>query len=347
MLKANIDQRVAEAMVKLAEVGEVAVDGQLMIKTCQDACVATLVPVQEAVSEAVLKFQQEIHATKDQLSKEWSSEKLKPNVFECPLFSGNAALRACMADVTKWWGPISTKLVVAVANICAESIPNGVSGPLSCGVPLQLRSCIGRQWAARHSVMVHDLESVVIKTLAREPEWGTVNHYFTAKFSVERAFPEECIDKFIQSLQESDWSSLLGMAGRSVPFGAACSSDTRISPLDTVRANIRTKLESQKACFEKRFEAMSLHEQQQDRLFDAVKALWSVEHKSYIDIVLKDLRASILVPYEQWIRAELLIDEEISKNAVENQETRTHRQHWKDVLTKMRRCAEELEKICW
>ena len=88
-----------------------------------------------------------------------------------------------------------------------------------------------------------------------------------------------------------------------------------------------------KKAFAADFEAKSLHQQQQQRLFHAVKALWAVEHKTFVDYILKETVEHLMLPRDAWIANALFTNEKIKQAAVEDPDMEKKRQELKDKLS--------------
>jgi len=136
------------------------------------------------------------------------------------------------------------------------------------------------------------MKGVFANRLQKEIPWGTANHYLTAKFKGEEALPGALLEDFLAS---SKVASLFGeiKAGRIY---------TESQTIDALRSGI----ESARDRWSTQFQAKSLHEQQQERLFCAVKALWHVEHKTFVDYVLKETTEHFLAPSNQWMKTTLM-----------------------------------------
>jgi hypothetical protein len=97
-------------------------------------------------------------------------------------------------------------------------------------------------------------------------DWGTVNHYFNSKYVAERKLPDSLIENLVKEL-----AMLLANRGNN----------------NCTEYNIREVIITNKEKLEAQQQKGSLHEQQQQRVFDAVKAWYSVEKKTFTDVVLK------------------------------------------------------------
>ena len=60
-----------------------------------------------------------------------------------------------------------------------------------------------------------------------------------------------------------------------------------------------------------KFVQSSVHEQQQERLFCAVKTVWAMEHKTFTDYILKETNEHLIEPRKQWMATTLCSKSEI------------------------------------
>merc|ERR1712032_420016 len=89
----------------------------------------------------------------------------------------------------------------------------------------------------------------------------------------------------------------------------------------------------------------SLFEQQRHRIFNAVIALWTVEHKTFIDIVLKVTRDTVIKRREEWLRFEIHQNKRIMESAVEDPDAAVKRMQLKQDIADLEVSLQELHKI--
>jgi hypothetical protein len=102
---------------------------------------------------------------------------------------------------------------------------------------------------------------------------------------------------------------------------AATSMQDRLQQAKTEWATIRKK--------------RTLHEHLQPRLLAAVRAAFTVEKKTFTDMVLKVCRDSIIRGIARWVETELLIDKDIRDAAVEDANLRDKRIQHKRTIDNM------------
>merc|ERR1712032_1603952 len=130
-------------------------------------------------------------------------------------------------------------------------------------------------------------------------------------FAADTVFPDECIESFLQSIVQSDFTEPQKKIyySESDELTPSYSEVEVLVPRDraVVVSRLRKKLLAQKTLYQKSFESKSLHEQQQERLHAAVDALWTVEQKTTVDLVLKALQATPMKVLRTWVSAELWV----------------------------------------
>lgn len=324
-LERNIKRKLEDMQNGLGKVGTEPTSGDAMLLECQRALQTSLVScLQEPLSEHFSAFKEGIHGTKDQVTKEWSDSKLKENVFECPFFQGAPALRDCMKDVTSWWRPIMDKYVAEVEKITRAHIKD-LLVEQTRRVPRSLCKVIGQEWEVECNRIFCSLKTTFVNRLEKEIPWGTVNHYLTCKFKGEEALPQELIDDVISLVKPQ--------------IGSLYSNST------TFEQTMRSLLGQAKERWSTQFQQKSLHEQQQQRLFHAVEAVFDVEKKTFTDYILKETTEHLVDPRNHWVATALFSNTSIKDAAVEDSATERQRQELKDKLQRMEECMMELRKM--
>ena len=143
-----------------------------------------------------------------------------------------------------------------------------------------------------------------------------MNHYLTSKFKGEEFLPGPLMDN-IMTMFEDQWN---------------------ISDLE----HVRNQLEEVKNKYSAAYESKTLHEQQQARLFYAIEAVWAVEHKTFIDTILKETTEHLMQPRKDWLSTALINNEAIKQAAVEDPKAEQKRHDLKERLSRMNQCMEEL-----
>merc|ERR1712224_258751 len=126
-------------------------------------------------------------------------------------------------------------------------------------------------------------------------------------YDAERRLPDNLVDEFVSAIKDEHCCVNNGQQ--------------RYFNLDHCRKSLKALLAERKDMFEKKLTSTSLHEQQQARLFDAVKAWYSVEKKTFTDVVLKATKAHVLDGQRQWAQSRLLGDANVREAAVEDDRT--------------------------
>ena len=156
------------------------------------------------------------------------------------------------------------------------------------GVPRALLSTVSREWDSKCNGLFDALKKTFTNRLKKEIHFGTMNHYLTSKFKAEEVLPDDLMDSIVALI-------------------------ATISIHATNQPHVLQKLTTLKEQWATKFAAKSLHEQQQQRLFHAVKAVWAVEHKTFIDCIMKETTELLLAPTHEWVTTELFTNESIFK----------------------------------
>jgi hypothetical protein len=121
----------------------------------------------------------------------------------------------------------------------------------------------------------------------------------------------------------------------------SCASSSRIQWKD----NLRSALNDASSRWSARRTHFTLHEHLEQRLFAAVKAVWTVEKKTVTDLVMKACRDSILKQREHWVQTVLLTDQQIKDAAVKESNVTSRRDHLDETIAAMKESLRILDSI--
>eukprot|EP00933_Yihiella_yeosuensis_P007639 TRINITY_DN11276_c0_g1_i1.p1 TRINITY_DN11276_c0_g1~~TRINITY_DN11276_c0_g1_i1.p1 ORF type:complete len:708 (+),score=161.25 TRINITY_DN11276_c0_g1_i1:82-2205(+) len=319
-LEQNIEEKLKETREKLSEIGEERKDSQALLFECQNVLLTALEQdLRASISEHFRTFQEAIHATETNMTQRWSDSKFVEDLFACPFFQGNSALQACMKDVVGWWRPLMEEYVNEVEYATRGHIRD-IFVQHAPWIPEALLIAIDRCWEVECTVIFTDLKKIFLNRLLKEAPWGTVNHYLTSVFKGEEALPEDLIEMASAMCAEKSQTRSIFM---------------------TDKAQIQQVLQEAKERWSAQFQKKSLHQQQQLRLFHAVKACWTVEHKTFTDYILKETREQLLEPHHRWILS-IRSNTNILEAASEAPSIEKYRQDLKDKLGRLSGCKRRL-----
>ena len=338
----------------LDQIGHEPLASDAMLLDCTQVLQKSFVAMlEEPVSAHLKNFQEGIHGTEKKITHEWVFDKLHPNSFKCPFFQGTDALDLCMAEIITWWEPILSEYSQNVENLLASYIDI-----LKHRAPVRLYKAIACEWKNACSVMCANLKKAVRVCLQKEADFGTMNHYLTSKFEAEEIMPEGLVDDIVDNIKREvatafdEWYADKYGSTSSNEGSSILRSRQLTSVPAKVHAYTRTssfkELLKEEICKAKdrwviMFARKSLHEQQQYRLFDAIKAQWAVEHKTFIDCVLKETRETLMKPSLEWFTR--LPSSEVKSAAVEDREQKDKRDDLKHQLERMHNCMHELKQM--
>mmetsp|Transcript_27758 Transcript_27758/g.73639 ORF Transcript_27758/g.73639 Transcript_27758/m.73639 type:complete len:639 (-) Transcript_27758:131-2047(-) len=334
-LEKNIEQALQKAQDNLRHLGENEKTGDAMLLECQSILQDTLVSgMRQPISKHFSAFKEEIRGTSNRVTKEWTDSKFTEDVFECPFFQGADALLACMQDVTTWWRPIMGTYVDEIYSIARRHVKESLVEK-ACGIPVSLCNAVALEWERERHTLISRLTEIFDNRLRKEIPWGTANHYLTSKFKGEEALPDDMVEDFLASVRKDIGINAQAFDAQTLNLGFD----------STVETYLRSKLASAKERWSSQFAESTVHEQQQHRLFCAVKAVWEVEHKTFIDYILKETNEHLIAPRNRWISTTLCSNAEIKAAAVEDPATKKKRQDFKDTVHRMEQCMCELRSM--
>lgn len=332
-LKARIENKAHAAKVELARIGEKPIDGMLMLKNVQESLLRKRCPIQSELTPHIQKFQSQIAECKENITTEWTRGKFPANVFVCPFFSGNEAFIESIGQITEWWKPILTEYIEEVEKIVV-SFPDYLEASQMM-VSDSLIKAVSHCWQKFHENITAEFKQDCFNELGRFNDFGTINHYLTAKYEGEMIVPEALVKEFRDSLTLSDVISL----SEPKPSQAAY-----LEYLEKVKDKLQAKLEDVRSSYEEKFKRKSLHEQQQYRLHAAVIAATNVEEKTFTDMVFK-LSTKVMERVIEWARNKLFADDYVRERAVEDPNISERRRVLQDTLQKMNNCLDMISSI--
>jgi hypothetical protein len=211
------------------------------------------------------------------------------------------------------------------------------------GVSGRLTNAIQLKWAATSEALVRNFKHESLRALKEERDFGTMNHYLSAKFLAETLAPQAFLEKFVGDLKWTD----LTMPYEKTPHNYDTTSGPYVNNLGDIdwKANLLDQLTQHRYNWAKEFGRKTLHEQSLQRVFAAVKAAWAVEKKTYTDMVLKKCRDSVIKARIDWIETTLLLDNELRAEALEDLSVELKRAELKKTIAAMQSSLEELKKI--
>jgi hypothetical protein len=109
--------------------------------------------------------------------------------------------------------------------------------------------------------------------------------------------------------------------------------------------NLRSALQKATSEWMERKKRFILHEHLQQRLFAAVKAAWTVEKKTFTDMIMKACRDSILQEHKQRVQTALFNDKQIRHAAVEVSSVASKRAQLKKTIASMKESLQTLDTI--
>eukprot|EP00415_Alexandrium_ostenfeldii_P000806 UN0806 len=172
--------------------------------------------------------------------------------------------------------------------------------------------------------------------LCKECSFGTVNHYLIDSFAQQMVLPETLMTDFVNTINAETDSLHVDSANKTAQTDATSNA--------VMKSKMKEKLTAARDRWVKKHASQSLHEHQQHRVLAVLKANWTVEKKTFADLVHKE-SMQILARRRLWIQSELQSNEDILKSAVEDGDTAQKREDLKCVISKLSVCEAEIQKI--
>jgi len=334
-LKVSIETKLSVAETQLERLGHAPLGQIAMIIECQTALKTKFSAFEQEITPLMKRFQEAIHATEGRITMTWVKSNLKENAFRCPFFQGEDAFLTCLKEMTAMWNPHVGKLINDLEQRLLSSIQYIQTD--TSGVSKLLSECIQDKWNVHSKALVATFRRACEATLKEEIEFGTMNHYLIDKYAEEMLLPQEFLEDFMHDL---NWDDL----HKPVQHSETSLKQTQTGPtygFTTTHAidwkqNLKAELDIKKQEWVSRYKSQTLHEHLEQRVFAAIKATWSVEKKTFTDMVLKKCRDSIIKERGRWVEMVLLTDMEIRDAAVEDECVQVEREQLNKTITAMK-----------
>eukprot|EP00929_Paragymnodinium_shiwhaense_P043703 TRINITY_DN2245_c0_g1_i1.p1 TRINITY_DN2245_c0_g1~~TRINITY_DN2245_c0_g1_i1.p1 ORF type:complete len:610 (-),score=116.44 TRINITY_DN2245_c0_g1_i1:302-2131(-) len=326
-MKTNVKRQRDEAANRLRDIGTEPVSPAEMIRRCSRAIQDGRQALEEATTEVLLSFAAKVEAA-DQCTK--TLVIVKPNDFECPLFAGKDALRACMKDVAACWMKLVQDLKYDVCRVHNESVRTTMTAVRKCGVvPNTLENGILAFWADKLEELSTSFDALGKQLIENTTSDATLNS--KAASSID---PTICsiFNEFVDRKLKFQDVANTGWSGSSP------------KNMDIIQQNLKSNfqdfLKEKGACRPQK----QMHEQQQDRLSAYVKNWWNERHQQFIKQVSLNVNACFLRGLFKWVD-DLPVNEAMAKLAVEEDGTRSLRGDCKRTRTQMDDALRKLEAL--
>lgn len=350
-LENDVRTQLKEAQAYLKEIGENGVGKDVMRKEYQTS--ALDMQFTATATEHLETFQESIANTKSTLTRDWVNERLKHDAFSMSFFQGEKTVKRCMAEITEIWRNVMETYIEALEETILDELP-GVSYEIS----KRFSAAVREKWETYcNNVVFPNFEKRCEEVLMMEKDFGTINHYLESKYKEEKIFPDIVIEEALGSVQQGDYCSTTDKycekTGRADGFGRL---QGRADDFETVSVTIprdhetvidkfRRAFKKEAALHLKELEKKPLREQQLERVHAALEANYDVEKKTFTDNIMKITRIHLVDVRENWLREQLLLDEELSKQACEDEDVLIERRTTKDKISKMEKCMKEIHQL--
>lgn len=311
--------------------------------------------LQQDLSAPLWDFQQKIEATKNKITKTWTASKYRPNAFKVSSFQGNDAFELCAREISEHlWKPILEELfkkaekVILSATECLESKTKGVA--------TQLLKVLEMEWRKFcQDEVLKTLQAKGMRVLYKEQYFGTVNHYFNHKYDELKICPDQLVEEFLWMVEDTDFKTyqaidIDGVQFITDPIYQATETDPiyQATPtdIDKIKKTLEERLRKARTIVVERRKKADLHTRQKEELHDVVLGHWQVEHKTFVDDIMKEIRENVLMPYQEWVTKTVTPqNQELIEQALEDSSIVAERRRLKDLIKNMQECEERLKSI--
>ena len=341
-LRRQIQTNLQDATDRIRAIGEEPIEGLLMIRELQQ-CVEAREDFEQRLTPDLRAFQTAIKDTEQQLTKEWTDSKFEPNAFRISIFQGDNALMKCMEEIANdWW---AKPLDEYISKMDEESHASLNLQLLRKG-SRRFKEAVHSEWARFcDETLLAEFRLRCMTSLKQEEGFGTINHYLDAKYKEGRVMPEELKTELSQNLESKIAGFRAAYTAELATYQANLRAGRTGVPPASVEARIREYLEQETRIWVDRYEKKDLFEQQKERLHEAAHALFTVEHKTFVDVVQKQTRDFVVRERDQWMQHEVVFNETLRNNAKEDEERAAEREKLVERKEAMLACLRELDQV--
>jgi GTP-binding protein EngB required for normal cell division len=326
---------------RLKRVGDHAPDATETMRRVRQklrSCGGTKEAMDLRMSTHLETLQSSIIMTQDELTEELVTDMHQVNFFRCPFFQGETTFNELVALMCEeWWKPHLDKLLSAVHDELAHNLFPAMDG----GAPLHsdLSSALRQSWKATAASVERALHEQVAGVLRKESVYKTMNHYLTSKYEEKLVLPDGVKEAFLKSFTRSVYSENRKEYDSTTKKNVT---SKYFKEHDAVTEALGRLLDEAVEEHTLRFNQMPLHKQHVRRVHAAARAYWCVAHKTLLDDVLAVARDEVVETVCAWVEDTVMQDAEIRRHACEHPRVADERRRYKEEITKMEKCVEEL-----
>eukprot|EP00929_Paragymnodinium_shiwhaense_P102947 TRINITY_DN66202_c0_g1_i1.p1 TRINITY_DN66202_c0_g1~~TRINITY_DN66202_c0_g1_i1.p1 ORF type:complete len:677 (+),score=123.39 TRINITY_DN66202_c0_g1_i1:108-2033(+) len=348
-LRTQAEAHLEQARQSLAGIGMEPIEGLHMVRQLQ-LHAADREHFERQLTPHLTRFKEAIQETGKRITKKWTDTKFEANAFAISVFQGNSALLACMQEIAElWWEKPLEEFVRDVAEEARRSL--NLHAPV-VGLSQPFRDAVLAEWARlfEEQILIN-FRTKCKKARSQEGGYGTVNHELDAKYKGGNVMPQQLMVSLSENLEAKVRQFTTEFAQEFSTYHAvnapvkAGQPRPSHNPPKPISDRIRAYLAQERDIWVKRHESSDLFEQQKVRLLDAVSAVWAVEHKTFVDVVMKETRDTIIDRRALWIQHEIYGNSHILANATEEKELADQRESLQKRISVMQDCLRELDSV--
>merc|ERR1712060_795217 len=303
-------EKLTTARYELKEIGEEAPNPDLLLNRCQISLDNDLFGL--LITPCLEKFQKDINKTKESITKEWTSKTLGKNVTRAPFFQGEEGFLKCLSEISRWWRPILDQFKDSAREKLIQSVSELID---EVDIPILLKESIKLQWSSYcEEQILPEFNKDCDKALEDENKFGTMNNELTIKYGKEIVLPEDLINDSIANLNLEDIIKIdnEGLSNASIQM-------VSVANIKSIKDKVKDVLRKESEKWASSNTEKTLHEQQTDRLFAAVKAAFDVEENTITDNIMKKTISHLKERRQLWVGSCLFRDENIRNHAREDE----------------------------
>ena len=297
LIETNLPRIIQDASTKLSlyttelnNLGPVLTGTQMIIKLQRALqCDQGKSSFQARVAPFIENFRKEVEDTGSQITEEWVKDLMVPDAFPTagPFFQGGKDYLRCINQIVDCWQTSTRCLLVEVKKLLMDP---SMTSAVTVGVSEMLYSAVTVRWSAHAAHLADELEHKYDDILEQYRQPGTINPDLMHGCNC----PVQLLEADLQ--EELVRTSAKGVVELDVASFVSCANTLLGKHNDPKLAVV-------------------------NHILVAVKQMWKIERRGFVDSIYKKTRSGVFDGYTQWLQTALLADPEITESAKEDNDT--------------------------
>ena len=296
-LRAGCREKKNECQKKLEEIGEQNKTPEEVLLVVKNLLTDKMGTYEEATTPFMESLREKLYETNKKCTRAWTDPLLKKNVWRPPFFQGDTVFTHCILQMAKWWEVPIRECLVKVLGFVHSHFDVTSERTVSRAYLEKIRA-----WFMElETTMKTEAKRAVKQVLLIEQQFKTMNHYLDAKFMEKTKLPEELLVNIEERVFIFIQDTIREVEKSRAPVDHLVGLKQTLQNARWREHRVKQIVREVSEKYWEDYGRKSLHEQQQVRFYNSVKAYWCVAHKNVLDNVMGAIRVQIQDPLKKWI----------------------------------------------